>query len=253
MKSSDIKFQEAYELFKTGNNLEAYQAFKPLVSSYPYPGEVLWYMGIISVQMGNVDQAILHLQEAIKHEPNNPDYLSELGVTYFHAKDGYQSLYFMDKAVELDSKNPYRYSSRAYIRSVFGMNNEAMADYEMAIKLDPDDSVAYNNLGLLQEQAGWKKMAETNYEQADALEKLKKLVDEDFEEELNENNNSAPIVETPNPVSELQNFSEVSPMEVGQEVAQGPTIWSVMKRIFTDSNTRKEFIDFVKNGFKNKE
>lgn len=253
MKSSDIKFQEAYELFKSGKNLEAYQAFKPLVESYPFPGEVLWYMGIISVQMGNVNQAILHLQEAIKLEPNNPDYLSELGVTYFHAKDGYQSLYFMDKAVELDPKNPYRYSSRAYIRSVFGMNNEAMADYEMAIKLDPEDSVAYNNLGLLQEQAGWKKMAETNYEQADALEKLKKLVDEDFQDELKENNNSAPIIETPSPVSELHNISEISPVEVDQEVAEGPTMWGVMKSIFTDSSTRKEFLKFLKNGFKNKE
>lgn len=250
MKSSDVKFQSAYELFKAGKNIEAYQAFLPLVKEHAHPAEALWYLGIIAVQTGNVPKAIEHLQDALKLEPNNPDYLSELGVTYFHAKDAYQSLYFMDKAVELDPQNSYRYSSRAYIRSNFGMTNEAMKDYEMAVKLDPEDSVAYNNLGLLQEQAGWKKMAEFNYEQADALEKLKNLVDEDFEEELKETNQNAPIIETPNPLkSDFENL-HVEPEFIHEDIPENTNMWDIFKRIFTDKNMRTEFIQFVKNGFK---
>lgn len=249
MKTSDIKFQEAYELFKAGKNLEAYQAFRPLVDSYPHPGEVLWYMGIIAVQMGNVTQALDHLHLALKHEPNNPDYLSELGVTYFHAKDGYQSLFYLDKALELEPNNPYRYSSRAYVRSNFGMNKEAIEDYEMAVKLDPQDSVAFNNLGLLQEQAGWKKMADLSYKQADSLEKLKNLVDEDFEKERSENNGQIEPIPNSNTLPEFNNVSNLPPLNTDSEADESTTMWTIIKRIFTNKETRKEFIQFVKNGF----
>jgi Flp pilus assembly protein TadD len=75
----------------------------------------------------------------------------------------------MDKAVELEPKNPYRYSSRAYINWHLKNMEQAVADYKMAIELDPDDAVAHNNLGMLEEQMGYQQQAQKRFKKADGL------------------------------------------------------------------------------------
>ena len=47
----------------------------------------------------------------------------------------------MDYALGLEPNNPYRYSSRAYIKDWIGDIKGAIADYEVAVKLDPEDSI----------------------------------------------------------------------------------------------------------------
>lgn len=230
MNQKDLLFQEAYELFKKGQHSDAYTRFEQICKNFENPGEALWYMGIISLQTEKYEQAIRHLHDALMHEPGNANYMSELGVAYFHIKEGEKSLEYMDLALKIDPTNPYRYSSRAYIRASLGMHAEAIADYEMAIKLDPEDSVAYNNLGLLQEQAGWKEQASMSFEQADALESLQKAIEQDPEQ---------------NPIAEVS-----LPEEEEKTEAKSGGIWQIMGSIFTNAQTRSEFFDFVKRGFK---
>jgi len=233
MNQTDKAFQAAYEIFRNGKPAEAYAAFSALLNTYPHKGELHWYLAMASLQDGNPQKALGHMEQALFFEPGNANYISEMGVVHFHLKNRELSLYHMDKALELEPGNPYRYSSRAYIRSSFGMVKEAIADYEKAVALDPEDSVAYNNLGLLQEQAGWSDKAQMNYRQADALEGLKNAVMQDMEAE----EAAARAAETPAE-------EEQHPENRG--------LWRLMRDIIGKRETRREFLDFWKTKMKGK-
>ena len=114
------------------------------------------------------EESINDLTTILTRLPNEPTLLCDRGISHFHNKDIESAIKDMDKAVELDPKNPYRYSSRAYIKAKTDING-AMADYEKAIELDPKDEISLNNLGLLQENAGNMKAAKMNYKKSNAL------------------------------------------------------------------------------------
>ncbi len=121
------------------------------------------------------EEAIGFYRKAITLDLKNARLYSEIGISYYHLGDKINALLNLDKAVDLEPNISYRYASRGYIKGGLKMIDEAILDYEKAIELDPSDSITFNNLGLLQEQKGWAKMAESNFDKADTLEgRLKK-------------------------------------------------------------------------------
>ncbi len=184
---------------------------------------------------GENELALEFFSKAIQVLPTSADLYSQRGVILFHLKRSQESLDDMNKAVELQPDYSYRYSSRAYIKSVLGLVKDAILDYEKAIELDPEDTVAYNNLGLMQEKLGWEKMAKKNFKKADELDDILKANGISAQpENYNEEKEDLPkkANKTPEPI-----------------VTKG----DVIKNVFTKKNTFKEFINFVKSGFKIKE
>jgi len=114
------------------------------------------------------EKALTLIEEALKSKTNNVDLIGLKGVALFHLRD-LTCLQWMDKAVLLEPKNPFRYSSRAYIKDVLGATEDAVKDYITAIELDPLDHIAYNNLGLLEEKLGRKTKSQQHFNAADAL------------------------------------------------------------------------------------
>jgi hypothetical protein len=106
------------------------------------------------------------------------------------------------------------------------------------VEMDPDDAVAQNNLGLLLEQKGYKNAASERFKRADKLSKeedhLLELMDDLDEEKVEQ-------IET-NPKS-----VEVNPDVQRQKNIQTGT---ELKKVFTSKSQFKEFINFIKNGFK---
>ncbi|MCC5943498.1 MAG: tetratricopeptide repeat protein [Bernardetiaceae bacterium] len=95
-----------------------------------------------------------------------------------HLKMGdlFESVSDMDAAQILEPQNPYRYSSRAYVKALAGKVMSAIKDYEKAIEIDPEDAIAHNNLGLLQERIGNMNASKRSFNIADELEKEGKLL-----------------------------------------------------------------------------
>ena len=186
--------------------------------------------------------AIDFFDKALELAPNNAKLFSERGVTHFHLKHNLKALADMDRAVELEPDNSYRYSSRAFIKGAYRMTEEAIADYQKCIELDPEDAIAYNNLGLLQEHLGWKKQANDNFDKADTLEgvlKERNINLPEPEKEINDKYLSKMITEPAKLISETE---EVPPSKM-----------EVARSVFTDKSVFKEFVTFIKNGFKIKE
>lgn len=187
----------------------------------------------IAIQEQKFAKAIKLLSDALEVYPNNATIFCERGVAHFHAKHNLKALADMNKAVELEPNNSYRYSSRAYIKGVYRMTQEAIADYEKCIALDPEDSIAHNNLGLLQEQLGWQKQAEDNFDKADTLEGVLKDRKIDIPEpELTKQTEA--IVE-----NNIEEAEEIESSKI-----------KIAKAVFTQKSVFKEFIGFIKNGFK---
>lgn len=125
-----------------------------------------------ALKKGEVDKAILLYTEALQLNPNDCDILGDRATAFLHKKDQLRSMADFDMAVKLDPTYAYRYASRAFAKQNFGDIDGAVADYEKAVDLDPNDAVAQNNLGMLLEQQGYKKEADERFARADKLSKM---------------------------------------------------------------------------------
>lgn len=173
-------------------------------------------------------KALKLLNKAIAEQPNNPNYYSHRGVTYFHLDHKKESLADMNKSVELEPDYGYRYASRAYIKSTMGDLMGAIEDYTKATELDPEDSVSFNNLGLMQEKLGYEKKALENFEKADKLVDLLENTGVESEEKLKPRNIQKEI----------------------EKERKEQTTGKVLLDVFRKKETFREFIQFIKGGLK---
>jgi tetratricopeptide (TPR) repeat protein len=175
------------------------------------------------------------LNQAVEAFPDNANLLSERAVVFFHLEDKERALKELDYCVLLEPTNPYRYSSRAYVKAALKDVKGAILDYEKCTQLDPQDAVAYNNLGLLLESQGRMEQAKRNFNRADELEGV-----------LNDRGIDLPKGDEKVAVEE-STVEDVEPTPVEQPKR---STWSIVKGTFSDKNLFKEYIRFVKNGFK---
>lgn len=174
--------------------------------------------------------AVLDFTYAIEAEPDVADYYYERGLSSFHLNKKSLALMDLNEAQKLQPNYPFRYSSRAYIKDSCGDTIGAIEDYKRAIELDPEDAVSYNNLGLLQEKLGYEEASKKNFSRADSLAEKSDFLNlismEDSKKQESEPTNQE--ADTPNK----------------------PGVFSTIFKVFTDKKTFREFVTFVKNGFK---
>ncbi len=188
---------------------------------------------------GKVNEAIEAYSKALEIDPNHADIHSDRGVAHLHNMDKHNCFVDLNKALELQPSYSYRYASRAFAKNNFGDLAGAILDYEKAVELDPEDAVAQNNLGLLLEKQGYKKSAEARYARADQLSEQEDNLLEVIDDLDQEKPKVKPEVET------------VKPIEAGEVKSNGSVNNSgEFKKIFTKKSQFKEFIRFIKNGFK---
>ena len=188
--------------------------------------------GIELLKSGNYVEAIQVFNSHIQEFPNDANAISERGVGYMHLDKKTESMADMDKALELEPKKSYRYSSRAYVRSYFGDLEGGIEDYKKAIELDPEDAIAHNNLGLLEEKLGYKEQSKKSFELADTLNGNPKV---DGRTDLGVNG-------TPLPTRNIQK-------EIEKENSTN-SISKTMLSVFSKEGFNS-FLKFIKSGFKN--
>ncbi len=181
--------------------------------------DALYYRAISYRKVGDFKNSIVDFTAMLKKLPEEASIYSERGVSYFHNKQIDLALKDMDRAVEFEPSNPYRYSSRAFILAYKDVD-AAILDYKKAIELDPKDDIAYNNLGLLEENAGRFKDAQESYKKSNELIGYQ------------------PLKSIPEPQQEPI-------LEEEKKHSMG----NVLKSLFTSATARKDLWQFVKNIF----
>jgi len=166
--------------------------------------------------------SIKMLSKRIVDFTDDPYSFEYRAMSYYHLGDYENCLADMNAAQNLQPNNPYRYSSRAYVKNKIGDFDGAIEDYQKAVHLDPEDAIAYNNLGLAMEAKGYSENAKTHFSKADELADEKESVKRTI----------------PKP-----NFIETD--EVIDDTLKG-----YLSKNVTNGKFFKEFMQFVKNGFK---
>ncbi len=188
------------------------------------------------LQNTDYENAVRKYSDCIKANPNAPELYSERGVAYIHLKEKDKSLADFDKSVELQPDYAYRYASRGHAKDFFGDIDGAIFDYETAAELDPNDAIVYNNLGLLLEKKGNMMTAKQHYDRSDELRKQEENLQQIVED----------IERGPLDDAEIQSNITGSVEEISDEKSTS----GELKKIFTEKNQWKEFLRFIKNGFR---
>lgn len=199
-----------------------------------------------AVLKGDISKGINLMLASIKLNPDHPKLREDLGVIYMHAQMKEQSIDSFDDALRLEPDNPYRYSSRAFAKNYFKDSDGAITDYEKAIEMDPEDAITRNNLGLALEQKGYQKKAERHFQKSNDILGIKPKGEEriqpdsdkmkfEFENRIDENKPKG------------LDLSKTTP-----QITEPLTKARVVKNVFSKKETFKEFVQFVKSGFKNK-
>ncbi|MDA7803344.1 tetratricopeptide repeat protein [Crocinitomix sp.] len=192
--------------------------------------EEYFALGMVKVKENDHHAAIEMFSIVLKEDPTNADALSQRGVAYLNIEEYVLSLDDMNLAIKHDPEYSFRYQSRGYLKARLRDHEGAIKDYEKAVELDPSDGIAYNNLALAQEQMGWAGKAKENFDKSD--QKMGVKTAEDRAKERMEQNANAKAVES-----------------AETNLGKG----DIAKSVFTQKSSFKEFIQFIKNGFKLKQ
>jgi len=180
------------------------------------------------------EEALDLFTKAIEVEPDNAAIFGERAICYLNLDKINMALFDMDTAIKLQPNYGYRYAARAFVRSNIKDFTGAIKDYEKAIELDPEDDISRNNIGLAQEQLGYHAKAKKNFEVADGLTKT------------NQKFSSLP---KPGEVK-VGTVSSVNTDSSGGDTPEYQSVFDVIKKMFSNKKMFKEFVDFIKNGFK---
>ena len=160
--------EKGKELFEKQAFDAAIAELNTFLVQQPNNADALYCRAICYRKIEKYDNSVADLTTILTRLPEEATLFCDRGISHFKNKNIDAALKDMDKAVKLEPNNPFRYSSRAYIKGKADIDG-AMADYEKAIELDPKDEISYNNLGLLQENAGRMKAAKKNFKKSNKI------------------------------------------------------------------------------------
>ncbi len=180
--------------------------------------------GLAKVKENDHHTSIELFSKVLEIDPKDADALSQRAVAYLNLEQYELSMFDMNLAIEFDPEYSYRYQCRAYLKARLKDYEGSVEDYQKAVDLDPSDSIAYNNLALAQDQLGWANKAQANFDKSDTIAGIK----------------------TTQQRSEERKMNADIPKETEKKVSKG----EITKSVFTNKNSFKEFIRFIRNGFK---
>lgn len=220
--------------------------------------------GLKKLKEGKYKEALINFDKALIENPSDATCMSDKAVALFHLDKKEEALALLNHVQELEPANPYRYSSRAFVKDAMGDLQGAILDYKRAIELDPEDMVAYNNLGLIEEKLGYKEAAKKKFAEADALaKKLGINFDEngsfvetkprqDMPSAANRQAHESEEIEV-NKSSTAKERAKKEPLKQKEEELSPKNHLQVLKEVLTSKKVFKEFITFAikKFNFKN--
>jgi Flp pilus assembly protein TadD len=104
-------------------------------------------LGLALMREGKTDQAILHLQKALRIMPDNAQFHNSLGAVYIQKGDLDKALFHLTEAIRLFPGYADAHNNLGNVLSDRGDIDGAIAHYQKAIEINPDEGLFYFNLG----------------------------------------------------------------------------------------------------------
>lgn len=129
----------------------------------------LWQRAFDFLSKADYDDAIAVYDEAIGHDPSNPDLFDARGDICRRKGDYPSAILNYNEAIRLNPKEASFFIARATVYDVTGEYGQAIADYSEAIKLDPTDEEFFNWRGDAHQAKGEYDQAIADYDMAISL------------------------------------------------------------------------------------
>lgn len=253
MKKQNLNFETGNAHIKKEQYQEAITFFSESIKTDKNHVESYFQRGMAYFRLEELEKAVLDFQVASTLAPEITDIQAQLAITFHHLGQKDKALKGLDLAIKLEPNNPYRYSCRAFILANYGKVDLAIKDYQKAIELDPEDAISLNNLGLLEEKAGKRAEAQKRFSKADELGKSKDKTNYDEKPDIDKlledlkkakkAPSSTPLkdtLSTPSNTGAKLKFQKNTPVGYKDYL-------KVIGEIFSSKETRKEFLQFLKN------
>ena len=205
--------------------------------------------GLVKVNQNLFDLAIEEFSKAIAINTSNPHYFNQRAVCYLNLEKFELSLFDMNKSIELDAKYAYFYTCRGFLKTKMKDMEGAVSDYEISLELDPDNDITYNNMALALESMGNMNRAQKYYK------KSNEAIGYDPENRVLNPEETFMVdkKEEASPEDKAKLKEHLQNIKTEQEIASKDESKRVAKSVFTKKSSFKEFLVFIKNGFKLKE
>lgn len=134
-------------LLTKGRYEEAAPLAHAMVMRFPQHGISWTVLGTVLIQMGQIAEALPHMQKAVELSQNNPDVHSDLGNTLLNLGRMDEAEASYRRAVEINPGYSEAHNSLGNLLRDIGRLDEAVASYRRAIEINPCFADAHSNLG----------------------------------------------------------------------------------------------------------
>jgi tetratricopeptide (TPR) repeat protein len=134
-------------LAQTRGPILALERERLIAEAVPRSAEARNNLGGALLLRGAVDEAIAHLQEALRIDPSHAEAHSNLGVALARRGRAAEAIDHYRQALRLDPRQTQAYSNLGNALLARGQVREAITQYKEGLTIDPSDPQARTNLG----------------------------------------------------------------------------------------------------------
>jgi tetratricopeptide (TPR) repeat protein len=175
--SFDAELQKAMRRLTDGKLEDARLILEDLAYQSPIDPNVLYNLGMVYSDLGDIDMAIETLKRCVNITPLYSNAFVALGVAYARQNKQKEALIEFKKGIELDKNNSYAYRNMASVFGKMGDNSNALEHLKLAYDIDPCDPHTLYGLGLMYQNLGDNVNATVFYKKLVELGTPQELVD----------------------------------------------------------------------------
>ncbi len=146
---SDKKLQNALKLQEEGNFSGAEPIFKQVLKKDPRNFVALFSLGVITLKIGNPEQALEYINKVIKLKPDFALSWYNRGFILQALKRHDEALESYDRSIALDPRESAPYVNRGVILREMGRRLDALDNYDRLLAFAPDNTTALSNRGII--------------------------------------------------------------------------------------------------------
>lgn len=169
------KFNRAIALLAERNFDIGREMLLGLLEKYPLNGEILYNLGMIYSEQGELEKSIKPLKKAVEVVPFYSNAYVALGFSYAGMQKFEEAVKYNRLALMYDKKNFYAYRNLAACLSKLSRYDEAEEFYKKALELEPNDPQSLLGYALICKSLG---------NMDDYSKYLKKIVDNGINERV---------------------------------------------------------------------
>ncbi len=183
--SVDLKYVEASSLSLLGDNRQAIEIARSILSDTSIALSTNLLLGEIYLSIDSAQMAISHFRDALMIDPDNVGALNNIAFVNMNLGHFKEAIEYFDKCIKVDPDFAFAYNNKAFCQYSLGLHQEALRNCNKSLEIDSENSWAYVNrakiyFALSMSSRGCidlKKARSMNYPKKEELLELEKKCD----------------------------------------------------------------------------